>query len=109
MVNGGMVEVKGGGALNPKFFHLPEERQDLIRNSAMLEFGDNTFSPHDKPEQPRMPPDQIHLHLVPHLQRPEEICLPEVVAKKSRICIGFFRSFCKNILFAPQKKSRIRG
>lgn len=43
MVNGGMVEVKGGGALNPKFFHLPEERQDLIRNSAMLEFGDNTF------------------------------------------------------------------
>ncbi len=43
MVNGGMVEVKGGGALNPKFFHLPEERQDLIRNSAMLEFGNNTF------------------------------------------------------------------
>ena len=27
-----------------------------------------------------MTPDQIHLHLVPHLQRPEEIRLPEVVA-----------------------------
>lgn len=43
MVNGGMVGVKGGGAMNPKFFNLPPERQDLIRNSAMLEFGDNTF------------------------------------------------------------------
>ncbi|MCI8879074.1 MAG: TetR/AcrR family transcriptional regulator [Oscillospiraceae bacterium] len=29
--------------MNKKFFSLPEERQDLIRNSAMLEFGDNTF------------------------------------------------------------------
>ena len=29
--------------MNEKFFSLPEERQDLIRNSAMLEFGDNTF------------------------------------------------------------------
>ncbi len=29
--------------MNPKFFNLPPERQDLIRNSAMLEFGDNTF------------------------------------------------------------------
>ena len=29
--------------MNPKFFNLPMERQDLIRNSAMLEFGDNTF------------------------------------------------------------------
>ena len=43
MVNGGIVDVKGGGGLNPKFFHLPQERQDLIRNSAMLEFGENTF------------------------------------------------------------------
>lgn len=43
MVNGGMVGVKGGGAVNEKFFSLPEERQDLIRSSAMLEFGDNTF------------------------------------------------------------------
>ena len=29
--------------MNPKFFNLPTERQDLIRNSAMLEFGANTF------------------------------------------------------------------
>ena len=29
--------------MNPKFFQLPPERQDLIRSSAMLEFGDNTF------------------------------------------------------------------
>ena len=29
--------------MNPKFFQLPEERQDLIRNSAMVEFGDGTF------------------------------------------------------------------
>ena len=29
--------------MNAKFFDLPPERQDLIRNSAMLEFGDNTF------------------------------------------------------------------
>lgn len=29
--------------MNPKFFNLPPERQDLIRNSAMLEFGENTF------------------------------------------------------------------
>ena len=29
--------------MNPKFFHLPQDRQDLIRNSAMLEFGENTF------------------------------------------------------------------
>ena len=43
MVNGGMVWGKGGGAVNRKFFSLPEERQDLIRSSAMLEFGDNTF------------------------------------------------------------------
>ena len=43
MVNGGMVWGKGGRSLNPKFFRLPPERQDLIRNSAMLEFGDNTF------------------------------------------------------------------
>ena len=43
MVNGGMVWGKGGGAVNKKFFSLPEARQDLIRNSAMLEFGDNTF------------------------------------------------------------------
>ena len=42
-VNGGMVDAKGGSAVNPKFFNLPPERQDLIRNSAMLEFGENTF------------------------------------------------------------------
>lgn len=29
--------------MNPKFFNLPPERQDLIRNSAMMEFGENTF------------------------------------------------------------------
>ena len=29
--------------MNPKFFQLPEERQDLIRNSAMVEFGEGTF------------------------------------------------------------------
>ena len=29
--------------MNPKFVNLPPERQDLIRNSAMLEFGENTF------------------------------------------------------------------
>lgn len=29
--------------MNPKFFNLPPERQDLIRNSAMIEFGQNTF------------------------------------------------------------------
>jgi len=29
--------------MNPKFFNLPEERQDLIRNSAMLEFGESSF------------------------------------------------------------------
>lgn len=29
--------------MNPKFFQLPEERQNLIRNSAMVEFGDGTF------------------------------------------------------------------
>ena len=29
--------------MNPKFFNLPLERQDLIRNSAMIEFGDSTF------------------------------------------------------------------
>ena len=43
MVNGSKVEVKGGSAVNPKFFSLPQERQDLIRNSAMVEFGDGTF------------------------------------------------------------------
>ena len=43
MVNGGMVWGRGGGTVNKKFFSLPEERQDLIRSSAMLEFGDNTF------------------------------------------------------------------
>ena len=29
--------------MNEKFFSLPEARQDLIRNSAMIEFGGNTF------------------------------------------------------------------
>ncbi|MDE6923108.1 MAG: TetR/AcrR family transcriptional regulator [Oscillospiraceae bacterium] len=29
--------------MNQKFFNLPAQRQDLIRNSAMLEFGANTF------------------------------------------------------------------
>ncbi|MDE6839813.1 MAG: TetR/AcrR family transcriptional regulator [Oscillospiraceae bacterium] len=29
--------------MNQKFFSLPPERQDLIRNSAMLEFGANSF------------------------------------------------------------------
>ena len=29
--------------MNEKFFSLPEKRQDLIRSSAMLEFGENTF------------------------------------------------------------------
>lgn len=29
--------------VNPKFFHLPPERQDLIRSSAMLEFGEGSF------------------------------------------------------------------
>lgn len=29
--------------MNPKFFKLPAERQDLIRNSAMMEFGTGTF------------------------------------------------------------------
>ena len=29
--------------MNPKFFQLPEERQDLIRNSAIVEFGEGTF------------------------------------------------------------------
>lgn len=29
--------------MNPKFFNLPPERQDLIRNSAMVEFGEGTF------------------------------------------------------------------
>ena len=29
--------------MNPKFFRLPEARQDLIRNGAMLEFGAGTF------------------------------------------------------------------
>lgn len=44
LVNGGMVERKGGGGtVNEKFFSLPETRQDLIRSSAMIEFGDNTF------------------------------------------------------------------
>ena len=43
MVNGGMVEWKGGNAVNPKFFNLSPERQDLIRNSAMTEFGASTF------------------------------------------------------------------
>ena len=43
MVNGGMVEGKGGLAVNQKFFNLPMERQDLIRSSAMIEFGDGSF------------------------------------------------------------------
>ena len=43
MVNGGMVVGKGGRSVNQKFFNLPAQRQDLIRNSAMLEFGANTF------------------------------------------------------------------
>lgn len=30
-------------AMNPKFFKLSQERQDLIRNSAMTEFGAGTF------------------------------------------------------------------
>ena len=38
-----MVGVKGGTAMNPKFFNLPPERQDLIRSSAMLEFGEASF------------------------------------------------------------------
>jgi len=38
-----MVKAKGGASMNPKFFSLPQERQDLIRNSAMLEFGTGTF------------------------------------------------------------------
>ena len=38
-----MVKVKGGTAMNPKFFNLPPERQDLIRSSAMLEFGESSF------------------------------------------------------------------
>lgn len=29
--------------MNQKFFTLPQERQDLIRNSAMVEFGEGTF------------------------------------------------------------------
>jgi len=29
--------------MNPKFFNLPPERQDQIRNSAMVEFGESTF------------------------------------------------------------------
>lgn len=29
--------------MNPRFFTLPQERQDLILNSAMLEFGAATF------------------------------------------------------------------
>ena len=43
LVNGGMVKMKGGTAMNPKFFKLSQERQDLIRNSAMTEFGAATF------------------------------------------------------------------
>lgn len=38
-----MVEGKGGLAMNQKFFNLPQERQDLIRNSAMIEFGEGSF------------------------------------------------------------------
>ena len=29
--------------MNQKFFNLPQERQDLIRNSAMVEFGASSF------------------------------------------------------------------
>lgn len=29
--------------MNQKFFKLPQERQDLIRNSAMMEFGEGSF------------------------------------------------------------------
>ncbi len=29
--------------MNEKFFRLPRARQDLIRNSAMAEFGQNSF------------------------------------------------------------------
>ena len=29
--------------MNQKFFNLPRERQDLIRNSAMVEFGEGSF------------------------------------------------------------------
>ena len=43
MVNGRTIGVKGGRAMNEKFFSLPKERKDLIRNSAMLEFGESTF------------------------------------------------------------------
>ena len=43
LVNGGMVRLKGGNGMNPKFFNLPPERQDLIRSSAMLEFGEASF------------------------------------------------------------------
>ena len=43
MVNGGMVGMKGGRTMNQKFFNLPPERQDLIRNSAMVEFGEGSF------------------------------------------------------------------
>lgn len=38
-----MVKGKGGGTVNEKFFRLPQARQDLIRNSAMAEFGQNSF------------------------------------------------------------------
>jgi len=38
-----MVKKEGGGGVNEKFFALPEERQDLIRNSAMAEFGESSF------------------------------------------------------------------
>lgn len=38
-----MVGVRGGSAVNPKFNSLPQERQDLIRNSAMVEFGEGSF------------------------------------------------------------------
>ena len=38
------------------------------------------IGPHNEPEQPRIPPDQVHFHLVPHFQGQEEIRLPEVVA-----------------------------
>ena len=29
--------------MNQKFFNLPQKRQDLIRNSAMVEFGAGSF------------------------------------------------------------------
>lgn len=43
LVNSSMVVINGGVVMNPKFFNLPKERQDLIRSSAMIEFGEGSF------------------------------------------------------------------